>query len=115
MAKILLCEPSPEIRLLLERVVARLGHEAVVELPADGGVAAVVLEPASAACVEGALALREARPDLPVICVSMLTPSRETAALQPHAHVMKPFALADVERAVLSALQVGDMDAAVRR
>ena len=115
MARILILEPAPEIRLLFERVVARLGHDPVFEAPACGDVDAVVLEPAATECVYAALAVREARPSLPFVCVSTLPASRETAVLDPHAYLLKPFPLADLERAVLSALQVGDARAVTSR
>ena len=115
MARILILEPSPEISELLVRLVARLGHEPLLEAPAGGEVAVVVVEPASRACVDAALAIRDEHPHLPVVCVSVCEPSRDMAVAEPHAYLVKPFPLAEFERAVLSALQVGDMDAVTPR
>jgi CheY-like chemotaxis protein len=108
-ARVLIGEPYPAVRHLLERAVDLLGHEAVAhepgahEPPADVDV--LVLEPALEGGLELARALREQNPGLPVICTCSETPGSEIRELAPVAYLVKPFALADLERALLDAVK----------
>jgi DNA-binding response OmpR family regulator len=106
MARILISEPHPDLRALLEAVVRRAGHEPVGqgELTADDMPAAMILEPASVAGLAAATELRRRLGDLPIICISILPPTRATRSLTPCAHLMKPFHLQEVEAAIVSAL-----------
>jgi hypothetical protein len=105
-ARILIVEPHAEVRELLERVVGRLGHEAV---PAQAGgldlssVDACVLEPAASAGDEAAHALAQA--GIPTVCVSIWPPSAGLHELDPVAYLLKPFALDDLERALVDAVR----------
>ena len=106
MARILICEPNPDLRVLLETVVRRAGHEPVGhgELTSDDAPAVMILEPASADGLAAAARLRRRLEDLPIICTSIAPPSAETRSLGPVAHLIKPFRLGDLEAAIVSAL-----------
>jgi hypothetical protein len=101
---VLICEPHPEVRELLTRIVSRMGHEAVLDDAELGGVEAIVLEPAHAPSVERAQAFRAASGDIPVICASIDLPNGGTRRLDPVAHLVKPFALPDFQSALENAL-----------
>jgi DNA-binding response OmpR family regulator len=105
MAKILVSEPDAANCELLDAVVRYLGHDPVHE--ATGvSVSAVVFEPADAAALAAAVAARAARPDVPLVCVSIRRPTEAVAALDPAAYLLKPFAigaLCDAIRAAVSA------------
>jgi CheY-like chemotaxis protein len=106
MARILISEPHPDLRILLEAIVRRAGHEPVGhgELASDEAPAVMILEPASAADLAAAARLRLRLEDLPIICTSILPPSDETRALGPVAYLVKPFRLGELETALSAAL-----------
>lgn len=102
--RIVICEPDPEVRELLGRVVMRLGREPSSEAGDPDDVEALVVEPADPTSVELAFAVRAARPDVPVVCASIEPPTAGSQRLEPAAHLMKPFALPELERALHEAL-----------
>lgn len=105
MGRILVLEPEPEIRELVERVAGRLGHEAVTEESLDGQrIDAIVVEPEGGRGLELARQLRTSAPDVPVICTSIAPPTPATRALEPRAHLIKPYALRDLSEALSSVL-----------
>jgi CheY-like chemotaxis protein len=106
MARILISEPHPDLRVLLEAVVRRAGHEPVGhgELTSDDAPAVMILEPASADGLAAAAGLRRRLEDLPIICTSISPPNDETRSLGPVAHLIKPFRLGDLEAAIVAAL-----------
>ena len=106
MARILISEPHPDLRVLLEAIVRRTGHEPVGhgELAVDEAPAVMILEPASAADLAAAAGLRRRLEHLPIICTSILPPSEQARALGPVAYLIKPFRLAELETAIASAL-----------
>lgn len=107
-ARILIIEPDEEVRGLISWVVRRLELEPL-EYDRFGDVpdvAAVLVEPAAAGAIEAARAVREAT-GAGVVCVSIQPPDAETAVLEPVAHLLKPFPLLELERALLSALASG--------
>ena len=106
MARILISEPHPDLRILIEAVVRRTGNEPVGqgELTSDDAPAVMILEPASADGLAAAARLRRRLEDLPIICTSIAPPSAETRSLGPVAHLIKPFRLGDLEAAIVSAL-----------
>ena len=108
-ARVLVGEPYPEVRGLVERVLARLGHEAVPhtrDWNADSlpDVDVLVLEPSLDNGVELARALRKTKPELPVICTASDPPPRDVEQLEPLAYLVKPFAVADLEHALRDAV-----------
>jgi hypothetical protein len=104
-ARVLICEPHPEVRELLSRIVVRLGHDPVLDDARLGPVDAILLEPAHAASVERAAAFKAVAGDTPVVCASIDLPNAGTRRLEPIAYLVKPFALPDVERALGQALE----------
>jgi CheY-like chemotaxis protein len=106
MARILISEPHPDLRTLLEAIVRRAGHEPVGhgELMSDDAPELMILEPASADGLAAAARLRSRLADLPIICASIFAPSPETQAFGPAAHLLKPFRLGELEAAISTAL-----------
>ena len=104
MARIFILEPEPELRALLARVVARLGHEPIQHLEAASDV--VIVEPGDEKAYAGALAIHRRLPEVPIVCVSVYSEvPGDAKALDPVAHVLKPFRLAEVERAIETAVE----------
>lgn len=106
MARILIHEPHPDVRVLLAAVVRRAGHDPVGhgELTNGDTPELMILEPASAAGLAAAAKLRGRLEKLPIICASIEPPSAATKALDPVAYLIKPFALGELEAAIASAL-----------
>jgi DNA-binding response OmpR family regulator len=106
MARILIHEPHPDVRVLLEAVVRRAGHEPVGrgELTSDETPELMILEPASADGLAAAAKLRRRLEDLPIICASIEPPNIATRALEPVAYLLKPFRLGELESAIADAL-----------
>jgi CheY-like chemotaxis protein len=107
MARILISEPHPDLRVLIEAVVRRTGNEPVGHgelIGEDAAPAAMILEPASADGLAAAAQLRRQLEDLPIICASIFPPTDESSALGPVAHLIKPFRLRELEAAIVSAL-----------
>jgi hypothetical protein len=107
MARVLICEPHPEVRELLRRIVVRLGHEPVLDGAGLCAVEAIVVEPAHAPAIERAQAFRALAGYVPLVCASIDPPNAGSRRLNPVAHLIKPFALPDIEAALTSALAVG--------
>jgi hypothetical protein len=102
--RVLICEPDPEVRELLRRVVERHGHEPVVETNGLKDLAAIVVEPSDVVSVEVAQAARALDPELPIVCASIEPPTPGSRRLAPVAHVVKPFTLSEFDRALTAAL-----------
>ena len=103
MGRVLICEPDPEVRDLLRLVVERRGHQAVVELNGHKDLAGIVLEPSDVVSVEIAQAARARDPALPIVCASVEPPTAGSRKLAPVAHVVKPFTLSELDRALAAA------------
>lgn len=103
-ARVLICEPHPEVRDLLSRVVVRLGHEPVLDDADLAPVDAIVLEPSHAPSVERAQAFRAVNGNTPIVCTSIELPDAGSRRLAPTAYLVKPFALPDLEAALSRAL-----------
>lgn len=114
MARILISEPHPDVRVLFEAIVRRTGHEPVGhgELTVDEAPAVMILEPASAEGLAAAAGLRRRLEDLPIICASILPPTPATRALAPIAYLMKPFRLGELETALSAALAASSAELA---
>jgi CheY-like chemotaxis protein len=102
--RVLICEPDAEVRELLGRVVARLGHEPVFERNGLRDLSAIVLEPADVISVEVTQAARATDPELPIVCASIEPPTSGSRELTPVAHLLKPFSLPQLEDALQQAL-----------
>jgi DNA-binding response OmpR family regulator len=105
-ARVLISEPHPDCRALLELVVRRVGHDPVGqgELADGDDLGLLILEPESADGVALARRLRRRLGGLPIICTSIRPPSAVTETLRPAAYLVKPFRLAELEAAVAAAL-----------
>ena len=71
----------------------------------DADVDVLVIEPADPSALSTARALRLRRRELPIICASIYPDSPGAERLQPLAYLMKPFALVELERALLAAVE----------
>lgn len=111
MARILICESHEAVRQMLERMVARLGHEPVavrVPGPEDLRSADVfVLEPAAPIGVTMAQAASVINPSLPLVCASVAEPPAELATLAVvfAASLVKPFTSEQLSQAIERALR----------
>jgi CheY-like chemotaxis protein len=108
MARVLIAEPSADVRALLERAVRRLGHEPVVHkrrgLARDTDADVLLLEPAFNGGVELAHSLRRDQPQLAIVICSIFPPSEELHDLKPAAYVLKPFLRDTLEDALQTAI-----------
>jgi CheY-like chemotaxis protein len=108
MARVLVAEPSADVRALLERSIVRLGHEPVVHDRRNGDAAdeidVLLLEPAFNGGLELAHTLRDLRPGLPIVICSIFPPSPRLQELEPVAHVLKPFQRDALEQALATAV-----------
>jgi len=105
-ARILVVEPHADVQTLVELVIERLGHEALLPdagAPDDVDVDAAVIEPGGGIGLEWARRLRARK--VPVVFTSIYPASRELLELAPVAYLVKPFALYALERAVGDALR----------
>ena len=99
----LICEPHADISALLELVVRRLGHDAVVYAgEEDVSVDAAVIEPGDVDGLRLARTLRERA--VPVLFTSIYPPHDDAISLTPSAYLVKPFPLYALERALDAAL-----------
>jgi len=105
-ATILIADPDPATRSLLEVLVLRLGHRPIgrLELTEDEIPDLMLLEPASRADLQQAVQLRSRFPELPIVSVSIRPQSPEGRELGVVDHVMKPFRRSQLESAVADAL-----------
>lgn len=110
MASVLVHEHDEHVRSLLVAQLAALGHEAL--LPGERGdwrssrIDVALIEPATPPGLRLARHLRAERPHLPLVIASVRAPSDDTRMLLPAAHVVKPFRLADLGRALEAALSL---------
>jgi CheY-like chemotaxis protein len=117
MARILICESHDAVRQMLERMVARLGHEPVaVRVPGPQELASAdvfVLEPAAPIGVTMAQAASVIDPSLPLICASIAEPPAELAELAVvfAATLVKPFTSEQLSEAIERALRTREYPA----
>ena len=109
MARIVVAEQDPAARRLLAFRLEQLGHEPLAwddPTLAVEMVDAVLVEPADAETLAFARSLRLADPDLPIVVSSVRGRTLEAAWLRPVAHLVKPFAVSRLERALDDALEL---------
>lgn len=108
MAKVLIAEPSADVRALLERSIRRLGHDPIEHDrnrgDGDGEVDVLLLEPAFNGGLDLARTMRATQPDLAIVICSIFPPSAELQELAPIAHVLKPFQREALEEALAAAV-----------
>jgi DNA-binding NarL/FixJ family response regulator len=113
MTKILIDEPHPLVRRMLERMVARLGHEPVVaniSNPEQLASADVLLvELAAPLGITLAQAAQLVNPALPIVCASVTGPPPELAELgiELAGALVKPFTSGQLDAAIRQALAPG--------
>ena len=105
MARVLIVDPEPDLRLLAAEAVTELGHEAVVleELAAPAPADVLMIAPCQDMGTVVAR-LREACAGLSVILVSVVPPGPETDAWRPEGFLAKPYTLQALGRALERAL-----------
>jgi CheY-like chemotaxis protein len=105
-ATVLIFDPDPANRTLLELLVLRLGHRPIGrrELAEGEEPDLMLLEPASEPGLRLAHGLRQRLQWMPILCVSIEPPSEETSSLEAVGHVMKPFRRSTLEQALEQAL-----------
>jgi len=105
-ATILIVDPDAANRSLLELLCLRLGHRPIGSREWVEGEEPqlLLLEPASRTGLRLARGVRRRFPHLPILCVSIDGPSRETRELGAVGHVMKPFRRSQLEHALELAL-----------
>jgi two-component SAPR family response regulator len=115
-ATVLIVDPDPATRSLLELLLQRNGHRPIGPREWVEGEEpdVVLLEPASRPGLRLARGVRRRFKQLPILCVSIDGPSRESKELEPVAHVMKPFRRSQLESALEHAL-IPTADAATVR
>jgi len=99
-ARILLSEIDPDVRWLLRLLLERSGHEVVLPGTPARELDLLVLEPASGEGVASARAARAERPDLPILCVSILPDEAEELGLGAVSYLAKPFSVEQFALAV---------------
>ena len=102
MARVLVCEPVEETRFLIERVVARMGHEIAGVDAAHVDV--LFYEPASSAGTARARDARRLWPGVVLIACSAVPPRPSITGPPPDAVLIHPFAPADVRRVLNATL-----------
>jgi two-component SAPR family response regulator len=105
-ATILIVDPDPATRSLLELLILRLGHRPIGQRELSEGIEPdlMLLEPVSRAGMRLAARLRDRMPRLPILCVSIDAPTVETRELSVAGYVMKPFRRLQLEHALEAAL-----------
>jgi hypothetical protein len=104
-ARVLIAEPEPDLRLLAEQAVLELGHEPLLLGAHPAGTHVdVLLLATSPDAVAIARAHRRHDPALPIVCLGTLTASADIRRLRPVAHLVKPYTLSDLGRALTQAV-----------
>jgi two-component SAPR family response regulator len=105
-ATILIVDPDPATRSLLELLLTRLGHRPIGPREWVEGAEpdVLLLEPASKPGLRLARGVRRRFGTLPILCVSIDGPSSDSRELEPVEHVMKPFRRSQLEAALERAL-----------
>jgi CheY-like chemotaxis protein len=105
MARVLIVDPEPDLRLLAAEAVTELGHEAVMLEEPVPQTEADVLMIAPCEDLRGVVErLREACHGLSVILVSVAGPGEDDRALAPAGYLAKPYTLEALDRALDRAL-----------
>jgi CheY-like chemotaxis protein len=105
-ATILIVDPDPANRSLLELLVLRLGHRPIGQRELSEGEEPdlLLLEPASRPGLRLAHRLRKRLTQLPILCVSIEPPGEDVTDLDVVDYVMKPFRRSTLELALERAL-----------
>jgi DNA-binding response OmpR family regulator len=108
MAAILISEPNFEIRELLARVIEAMACETATSPATDAdAVDLLLVEPGWPEGLALARRLRAARPELPIVLLSIYPPQLESELLSPTAYLVKPFSVAELQGVLRNALAAG--------
>jgi CheY-like chemotaxis protein len=104
-ARVLVAEPEPDLRLLAEQALLELGHEPVApDAQRVGDAVDVLLLAPSDQTLALTYELRRRHPQLPIVCVATHAPNEEVRRLRAAAHLLKPYTLAELQQALARAL-----------
>lgn len=111
MARVLICEPDPDIQSLIAFVARRSGHEPVIsdgtfEQAQTADVA--VLEPGNPDMLALARRLNSDSPGFPIVCVSIYPSQDEIAPLRPVSYLVKPFSLDELGGSIADAVALAE-------
>lgn len=98
--RVLIAEPDPDVRLLLELAVARLGHQPVAATDRSN-VDAVVLEPSCPVALSVLSRFRRRVP--PVVCLSIYPRESVNAPAETVVYLQKPTSSAQLRAALAEA------------
>lgn len=97
--RVLILEPHPDVRDLIERVVRRSGHDPIIGTPdTELEVDAAVIEPGAELGLATARRLKEQ--GTRIIFVSIFSAEEGALQLAPTAYLVKPFSLRALEAAL---------------
>lgn len=100
--RVLVAEPDPDVRTLLEHAVRRAGHDPAAAVDERDGVDAIVMEPG---CVAARSLLDRFRGVVPpVVCVSIYPREAGYAPAETVAYLLKPSTPARVARVLADVL-----------
>jgi hypothetical protein len=102
-ANVLICEPVEETRVLLERLVQRMGHT-IVRGDSFRNVDVVFYEPASLAGLALARRVQHEQPSVALVECSSSPARRTIATPRPFASLLQPFSPGDLKRVLEAAL-----------
>jgi CheY-like chemotaxis protein len=107
MKRILILEPDADVRQLLGRALEALRYSPVIASPPQIeemlDVDMLLVEPNWQPALDAAQRFRARRPGVPIVCASVRPLTDEAKALRPAEVLLKPFLLAELQRAVMSA------------
>lgn len=107
MSRIVIAYPQGAVSELLRIVLDLHGHVSVDHEDVgvrESDVDALIVDPTWPTGLACAHELRRSYPDIPIVCISVRSPTQEAQALRPVSYLTMPFRLADLELAVRSAL-----------
>lgn len=108
MARVLVAEPSADVRMLLMRTVRQAGYEPIRYVQYDHHrlptVDVLLLEPALVGGPALVTRLRREQPGIAVVLCTIFPRAPHLSELGAVAHVVKPFAREELERALRTAV-----------
>ena len=104
MANVLICEPVEETRVLIERLVQRMGHE-IAGGDSFRDVDVVFYEPASRAGLALARRVQAEQPGVVLVECSSSPARGAGSGLNPFASLLQPFSPVDIRRVLEAAVR----------
>jgi CheY-like chemotaxis protein len=109
--RVLVLEPDPDVRTLLERLLRHLGHEPIADGVRPESIDLILLEPTSPEALVAARAVRASNPGVGVVCASIYPRERVPEDFRFAPHLVKPVPLNEFDRALKAALAEAHPDA----